>query len=199
MTGQMSITFTPTEELILDVLVARYRLGDTLWTFNSCNNPALVRLETMGLVDILSGVTENTVRASLSDHGLRQHGASWFPLGTTLAHLPDVGAEGPDPDRWSKPYFEGLIRLPRHSTSTDPRAINMAHLLMFQMINRHLPVYQAVAGTNGAVMLNRGQYTVEILADGLSFRLYDQWLNRQTMKTTTKITDVLDFTATCGR
>lgn len=60
---------TPTEELVLDVLAARFRLGERLWTFNASARRAIVKLADKGLVNEMSGITENTVRASLTDAG----------------------------------------------------------------------------------------------------------------------------------
>lgn len=59
--------FTPTENLVLEVLVARYRLGEHLWTFDSRAAPAVRKLAGAGWVHELNGVTENTVRASLTN------------------------------------------------------------------------------------------------------------------------------------
>ena len=60
--------FTPTEDLVLDVLVARYRLGEHLWTFDSHVASAPIRkLAEKGWVNEMHGITENTVRAYLTD------------------------------------------------------------------------------------------------------------------------------------
>lgn len=45
-----SYDFTPTEELILEVLTARYRLGEKSWTFKSNVNKALTKLENKQLI-----------------------------------------------------------------------------------------------------------------------------------------------------
>jgi hypothetical protein len=58
--------FTPTEELILEVLVARTRLGEGLWTFEGRNAVALSSLEEKGYIRTMHGVTENTIRAVLT-------------------------------------------------------------------------------------------------------------------------------------
>lgn len=58
--------FTPTEELILEVLVARARLGEGVWTFEGRNAVALNSLEDKGYVVTMHGVTENTIRAWLT-------------------------------------------------------------------------------------------------------------------------------------
>lgn len=53
----------------MEVLAARYRLGEHLWTFPSRHKKALRSLASKGLVETLSGVTENTVQAILTERG----------------------------------------------------------------------------------------------------------------------------------
>lgn len=62
---------TPTQELVLEVLAARHRLGESLWTFtsNRAVTVALEALEAAELVNTMGGVVERTVRASLTDTG----------------------------------------------------------------------------------------------------------------------------------
>lgn len=66
----MKNEFTPTQSLIIEVLIARRRLGERLWTFDSNITKQLESLASAGWVDVMSGITENTVRASLTDRGL---------------------------------------------------------------------------------------------------------------------------------
>lgn len=61
---------TPTEDLCLEVLAARYRLGERLWTFDARHKRALRALAQRGLVNLIHGVLEGTVRAGLTDAGL---------------------------------------------------------------------------------------------------------------------------------
>lgn len=61
---------TPTQDLILDVLAGRYRLGDTLWTFDSRLSPAIDGLSDLGLVQPMHGTVHKTVRASLTEAGI---------------------------------------------------------------------------------------------------------------------------------
>jgi len=65
-----SVKLTATEELILEVLASRYREGDHLWTFRKSLSRQLGRLADMGLVDVMSGIVEGTVRASFTDAGI---------------------------------------------------------------------------------------------------------------------------------
>lgn len=62
----------PTQLLILDVLAARERLGESCWTFP--DQPAIVRairaLAAVGLVGEMNGITDRSVRAYLTDAGM---------------------------------------------------------------------------------------------------------------------------------
>ena len=63
------LRLTPTQDLILDVLAARYRLGETLWTFDSKTSQAILGLERLGLVNSIKGTVNKTIRASLTHKG----------------------------------------------------------------------------------------------------------------------------------
>lgn len=62
---------TPTEELFMEVLAARTRLGEHYWTFS--NRPAIVKasksLEGKGLVFLMNGAVERSFRAGLTEKG----------------------------------------------------------------------------------------------------------------------------------
>ncbi len=60
----------PTEWLVMEVLAARRRLGEALWSFPTTLRPTLRRLEAKGLVGWKSGVIENTCRAWLTPDAL---------------------------------------------------------------------------------------------------------------------------------
>ena len=60
---------SPTEELIGDVLAARARTGETMWTFDSRLTKQLLHLESLGLISTTHGIVEKTVRAWLTDAG----------------------------------------------------------------------------------------------------------------------------------
>lgn len=62
---------TPTQELLLEVLGARYRTGETLWTFDSKHKRKLEQLADMGLVNVMHGMVENSCRASLTEEGMK--------------------------------------------------------------------------------------------------------------------------------
>lgn len=59
----------PTEDLFMEVLAARARLGERLWTFGNNTMKTAKSLEAKGFVDIMHGVTEKTFRASLTEAG----------------------------------------------------------------------------------------------------------------------------------
>lgn len=61
---------TPTEDLILEVLAARYRLGENLWTFDTSTRPSALKLESKGLINVTHGIVEKTYRASLTAAGM---------------------------------------------------------------------------------------------------------------------------------
>ncbi|GGN39650.1 hypothetical protein FHR83_006674 [Actinoplanes campanulatus] len=59
----------PTQQLILDTLAARYRLGEQVWTFSTVHGKALRALEQAGLVTLLNGIVEHSTRARLTEAG----------------------------------------------------------------------------------------------------------------------------------
>jgi hypothetical protein len=63
---------TPTARLILEVLAARHRLGESHWTFDSVNAKTLGSLEAAGLVSLLSTQVQGTTRARLTEAGKEQ-------------------------------------------------------------------------------------------------------------------------------
>ena len=67
--AQAEIALTPTQELIMEVLASRYREGDQLWTFSSRLRRQLEAVASHGLIDVMHGIVEKTVRASLTDEG----------------------------------------------------------------------------------------------------------------------------------
>jgi hypothetical protein len=59
----------PKQELVMEVLTARYRLGEGFWTFRSRHGKTLRQLEELGLVQLMHGIVDDTVRASLTTKG----------------------------------------------------------------------------------------------------------------------------------
>ena len=167
MADSTHLALTPTEDLILDVLVARFRLGDTLWTFDSRNKRVLRAMEDKRLVNLLSPVVPRTVRAMFTDQALHTFGAQWFRLAFTLDVLPYVPQDGSRGDRWTRQHLQTLIDLPQAAPDTGAGAINAAHLLIIRMIQRQHPAYRVSAGGEGSVHLTgpRGN-TIEISSTG---------------------------------
>lgn len=65
--------FTPTEDLVMEVLAARYRLGENWWTFDSRHSRTLARLADRGLLRTMHGIVEKSVRAALTDDGVKAY------------------------------------------------------------------------------------------------------------------------------
>jgi hypothetical protein len=63
---------SPTQELVLEVLAARHRLGETLWSFTTKLTPSVRPLEVLGLVWWKSGVVERTIQVGLTDAGVKE-------------------------------------------------------------------------------------------------------------------------------
>ncbi len=66
----------------MEVLVARYRLGEKLWTFTNSSpiKAAATVLERKGLIHTMSGQVERTFRASLTQEGIEASlGANYIP------------------------------------------------------------------------------------------------------------------------
>lgn len=76
----MSVRLTPMQELALEVLAARFRTGEEVWTFASKHGAALASLEAAGLAFTMHGIIQGTVRAGLTDYGkLVALGADYRP------------------------------------------------------------------------------------------------------------------------
>ena len=65
----MSTDLPPTQYLIMDVLAARTRLGEAMWTFPTSVRPALNALRDRGFLWWKSGVGPYTCEAFLTDAG----------------------------------------------------------------------------------------------------------------------------------
>ena len=53
----------------MEVLAARFRIGEALWTFDQRHKQALHALQDLGLVRVIHGVVPKTIRASLTKAG----------------------------------------------------------------------------------------------------------------------------------
>lgn len=59
----------PTQALVLEVLAARARLGETHWTFSARHRTALEALAKQGLISWKHGIVAHTCMAWLTDAG----------------------------------------------------------------------------------------------------------------------------------
>lgn len=64
-------SLTPTQSLVLEVLGARYRLGESIWPFDKiqANTRACTGLEVLGLVGTRSGPIEHSFQVWLTQAG----------------------------------------------------------------------------------------------------------------------------------
>lgn len=67
--GSVTTEAPPTQYLILEVLAARHRLGETYWTFPTRCRPAARRLEVAGLVTLRPAPTYGSFEARLTEAG----------------------------------------------------------------------------------------------------------------------------------
>lgn len=114
---------TPTQDLILQVLAARHRAGDDLFTFDSRTKGQAEALEQMGLIHVLSGVVPKTYRASLT----------WAGRFSTL--MPGYQPGVPAYESFVRPPLDAELaiermltrmtgpRIPLNQTRFDPEAI----------------------------------------------------------------------------
>lgn len=72
---------TPTEDLLLELLIARHRLGEAVWTVSTTHTRALTLLEDKGLVSFRAGIVEKTYLVSLTAKGIEEFitGSSYTP------------------------------------------------------------------------------------------------------------------------
>ncbi len=69
------------------VLAARYRLGETLWTFRSDMAPAARKLQQAGLVRWKSGVVERTIQVWMTSKGRAEY--------LSPSYVPPADVNGP--------------------------------------------------------------------------------------------------------
>lgn len=69
-----------THQLILEVLAARSRTGETWWVFTHKARRSANILERLGYIELLSGMDEFSFRARLTDAGLKlMHEPEYVP------------------------------------------------------------------------------------------------------------------------
>jgi hypothetical protein len=67
------VGLTPTENLILELLIARFRLGERLWTLDSNVRHQVESLGSKGYVHEMNGIVPMTVRARLTDEAIAMY------------------------------------------------------------------------------------------------------------------------------
>lgn len=76
----MSVELPLTQDLVMEVLAARHRLGERMWPFSTKAGPALKALEDRGLIGYKSGIVERTYNVWLTDAGKNEYlDASYIP------------------------------------------------------------------------------------------------------------------------
>lgn len=120
------IDLTPTEGLVMEVLAARHRLGEHLWTFDSRLNRAIESLADKGLVMPMSGQVERTVRAALTQEGLSAYVSDRYvppilrEVGGMLNRALDAGDRfGRYSEQWADAIHDLRARLTRPEASAD--------------------------------------------------------------------------------
>ena len=95
----------PLQLMVLEVLAARYRLGEVLWTFTAHTSTvrAIRALEAAGLVTSMGGIVPRTIRASLT------------PSGVASATSPTYRV--PDQPQRVQPSREDVARLLAHQNA----------------------------------------------------------------------------------
>lgn len=192
----MTLILTPTENLVVELLVARFRLGYRLWTFDSGANRALNTLAAKGVIYLLPGKIPHTTRAGLSESALANHGSQWFRLGLTMDALPPDDIFGADLTTYTKGHIQKLAELTQNNPHLKEVVLNTAHLLLIQMISRNHPVYHATTNGVGAVVLQRGSLSSVEIFDNSADHQYRYRLTRRGVVTdTNRFDDVLAFTS----
>lgn len=73
------IALTPSEDLLIEVLIARHRLGEPFWVFDYAQRPVLKRLQAKGLVTTEPATTPH-IEARLTPEGRERFmSRPWLP------------------------------------------------------------------------------------------------------------------------
>jgi hypothetical protein len=68
-----SVTLTAAQDQMLDLLIARHRLGEPFWPIDNALRRTAKVLEGKGLIEILHGHVDGTFRASLTAKALEKY------------------------------------------------------------------------------------------------------------------------------
>ena len=72
-TEAKEVSLTPTEELVVEALTARYRLGELLWPFSARVGKALKGLADKGIIAYQSAPVENYYNVWFTDEGKKRY------------------------------------------------------------------------------------------------------------------------------
>jgi hypothetical protein len=97
------VELTPTENLILELLIARFRLGEKLWTFDSSVSKQVDSLSRKGYVLPLNGIVPKTVRAMLTEEAIAKF--------LTYDYVPPIADGNPDMTAAFRGITEGAAKL----------------------------------------------------------------------------------------
>lgn len=87
----LSVDMPPAELLILEVLAARYRLGEKVWTFDTIYEETIYSLAEKGLVGEEHGITPRARLVWLTDEGKKMVlNPTYVPPILREQDLPDV-------------------------------------------------------------------------------------------------------------
>lgn len=117
----------PTQHLIMEVLAARYRLGEMLWTFPSRLRSQIEALGRAGLIGSKSGVVEHTMQAWLTDAGKRAALSDTYKPPQPQTHILTWDyRQQPDLDALSRAVAamsDGTVHVRQVDTGSDEYAI----------------------------------------------------------------------------
>lgn len=123
----------PTQQLLLEVLAARARLGENAWTFPTRLRPALEALARAGLIWWKHGVIERTCLAGLTDEGRA------YALSASYSVPATIEVE------WGV----------RHGFGDDEKVSNLGNSAESRTVSRMLAVDYASAGQGGKPVCRR--------------------------------------------
>lgn len=97
--SDIEASLTPTEELIIDVLVARHRLGEPFWPIAMRHRKSIAALENRGLVNNLGSADGTCLRVGLT----LKAKALWA---RPEKYVPPIFRDDPDKEQeWRKLQF----------------------------------------------------------------------------------------------
>lgn len=118
--GRGKETPSPSEWLVMEVLVARLRLGETNWPFLNCHKQTILKLEKRGWVGWKSHIVEGALMVWLTGDGRKAWGVSESDVIVERLCQDVDDANGASPDaraadaeleqlRSSRPFVERLV------------------------------------------------------------------------------------------